>query len=159
MADPRRRLTLAERIAVDYVIDPVTGCWNWPRQRTRDGYGVVKEYCSGKPSTTTAHRAAYLVHVGEIPPGLEVRHACNNPACCNPHHLLLGTRSDNMLDRVRSGTHCGGGGLTKAKRAERIADLESGMGVEEFARKHQLTFMGAWLYFQRHGYSPKQDRC
>lgn len=50
-----------------------------------------------------AHRAAYMVHVGEIGPGQVVRHACDNPGCVNPGHLLLGTTYDNNRDRADRG--------------------------------------------------------
>lgn len=159
MADPTRRKTLAERIAVDYIIDPITGCWNWPLTRNKDGYGIVKVYLDGKPSATTANRAAYTVHVGEIPLGMEVRHTCHNPSCCNPHHLILGTHSDNMVDRVNNGTHAGGGCITKEQRAQRLEDMESAMPLDEFARKHGISKMGAWRYYQRNGFPTTQDRC
>lgn len=34
-----------------------------------------------------------------IPYGLQVQHLCNNPACCNPNHLVLGNQSKNMRYR------------------------------------------------------------
>lgn len=35
--------------------------------------------------------------------GIRVLHRCDNPPCCRPDHLFLGTDSDNMLDMSRKG--------------------------------------------------------
>ena len=32
-----------------------------------------------------------------------VCHTCDNPKCCNPHHLFLGTALDNHLDALAKG--------------------------------------------------------
>jgi hypothetical protein len=45
-----------------------------------------------------AHRAAWSQANGPIPPGKFVLHKCDNPKCCNPNHLFLGTQSDNAKD-------------------------------------------------------------
>lgn len=46
-----------------------------------------------------AHRVAYEASVNElVPPGLLVRHKCDNLRCVNPRHLETGTHLDNYLD-------------------------------------------------------------
>jgi hypothetical protein len=50
-----------------------------------------------------AHRAAWLVTHGEIPEGQEVCHRCDNPPCCNPAHLFLGSHAENVQDSFSKG--------------------------------------------------------
>jgi hypothetical protein len=72
-------------------------CWVWQGYRNEHGYGRLwapKRY---------VHRAAYEAFVGPIPAGLNVLHRCDNPPCCNPAHLFLGTRADNARDMLAKG--------------------------------------------------------
>lgn len=74
-------------------------CWLWTASRNDDGYGVFR--FDGK--MTVAHRVVYFLHYGTDPGNFEVCHKCDNPPCCNPFHLFLGTHQDNMTDMVNKG--------------------------------------------------------
>lgn len=75
-------------------------CWEFRGSLTRGGYG---EFAHGG-RRMGAHRAAWEVTNGPIPEGMAVRHkVCDNPPCCNPAHLRLGTHERNMRDKVQAG--------------------------------------------------------
>ena len=69
-------------------------CWEWQGGKTPDGYGKAGH----KHRNYLAHRLAWELTFGPIPEGLQVLHRCDNPPCCNPAHLFLGTHADNMRD-------------------------------------------------------------
>lgn len=74
-------------------------CWPWVTADGTDRYGTF--WLEGE--AVGAHRAAWILLVGPIPDGLHVLHRCDAPPCCNPSHLFLGTRSDNMADAFEKG--------------------------------------------------------
>lgn len=55
-----------------------------------------------------AHRLAWILTNGEIPDGFWVLHKCDNPPCCNPDHLFLGSIQDNIADMVAKGRNVKG---------------------------------------------------
>lgn len=75
-------------------------CWEWQGTRLRQGYGVFM--VSNTPrQLVRAHRTAYELVNGPIEAGRYICHHCDNPPCCNPRHLYMGTASDNARDRER----------------------------------------------------------
>lgn len=103
MSDP---VTL-KRFHDKYRVNPENGCWEWQASTQFWGYGAFR---LGK-SVTSSHRAAYRMFKGEIPKGIFVCHKCDNPPCCNPDHLFLGTQKENLKDadsknRILKGEKC-----------------------------------------------------
>jgi hypothetical protein len=70
-------------------------CWTWNGVRSKK-----PKFPYGYTRRDFAHRIAYRIAKGTIPSGMHVRHACDNPTCVNPSHLLLGTPKDNVRDRT-----------------------------------------------------------
>lgn len=71
-------------------------CWPWLGYCRPSGHGQIGR--GGRLDGT--HRVAWEWANGAIPVGKLVRHSCDNPPCCNPAHLLLGTIVDNARDAV-----------------------------------------------------------
>jgi hypothetical protein len=76
-------------------------CWEWTGNRTAKGYGRVR---MPGMATRRAHRVAWFLSKGKLPPdNMLVCHKCDNPPCCNPFHLFLGTSLENNEDMRAKG--------------------------------------------------------
>lgn len=89
-------------------------CWEWTGPFSDKGYGVY-----GSPKRK-AHRLMFEQCFGPIPPGMQILHACDNPPCCNPKHLRLGTNASNVLDRQQKGRTAKGEDKSNSKLNEAI---------------------------------------
>lgn len=83
-------------------------CWPWIG-KCRSSFGYGRMDVDGIEGVY-AHRVAYLsAYPGSISlkdDGTRqqcVLHHCDNPACCNPRHLFLGSHQDNMSDKKAKG--------------------------------------------------------
>lgn len=100
----RRQMGLAERLWEKVDVRGKAECWPWISKNVVRGYGQLS--VNGQPMN--AHRVAFLVTFGQIPPGMHIDHIChNNDAncaggdscthrlCCNPSHLEATSPADN----------------------------------------------------------------
>ena len=78
------------------------GCWEWNASTAgKMSYGSA--WCPESQGMKRAHRLAFEAAFGEIPNGKIACHTCDNPKCCNPHHIFIGSQKENIADMWRKG--------------------------------------------------------
>jgi hypothetical protein len=102
---PTKR-SLAARFWPKVAVGEPHECWPWTGARRPvkgEEYGQIYGYwnfATKKRVILSSHRVAYELGHGTIPAGMVVRHICDNPPCCNPTHLTLGTHADRLNGRA-----------------------------------------------------------
>lgn len=96
--------TLAERLWRRVDIRSEEKCWEWKGFKDYNGYGQMGRGTREEGLILT-HRAAYEVTYGISTKGKHILHICDNPSCCNPKHLSIGTNYDNVMDMCKKGRH------------------------------------------------------
>jgi hypothetical protein len=100
----QKTFTAAERLAAFWSKVDRRGpeeCWPWKAAGHPAGYGI---FWNGA-RLVKAHRHAWELEIGPIPAGLVVCHRCDNPPCCNPAHMFVGTEIENRADSIAKGRH------------------------------------------------------
>jgi hypothetical protein len=70
------------------------------------GYGSIVVVVCENPRRylpTRSHVVALLLDGRPVPAGKEGCHSCGVRLCCNPAHLYVGTRQNNIDDAVAAG--------------------------------------------------------
>lgn len=108
-----------------------TNCRLWQGPIDQDGYGVrtTKHLRERK----RIHRWIWEMANGPIPPGMVVRHKCDNRVCYRLSHLELGTVADNNRDAAERG-HLGVRSLTPSQVVEIQRRNKAG---ESYAKIHR----------------------
>lgn len=102
-------------------------CWLWKGPRNKQGYGYLY-FCM---TVLPASRVAYIITHGDIPPISGARqnvcHKCDNPPCCNPSHLFVGSGRANMRDAVMKGRHRGKLTADDVREIRKVATTPTGV--------------------------------
>ncbi len=101
---PEPRQIDADRFWEKVRIGSEDECWPWTAATSNRGYGLFGRY-DKRGGLVLATRMAFRMFYGGDPYPCYVLHQCDNPLCCNPEHLFLGTKSDNMQDCLSKGRH------------------------------------------------------
>lgn len=134
---------LAERFWEKVERGEVSECWMWRGSLTPTGYGHV--FVSVQRGASPAHRLAWELANGPIPEGMFVCHRCDNPPCCNPAHLFLGSPADNVTDMAQK--QRARGHVLTDKELRRAAVLhEQGWTYADLGRKFGVA---AWTVSKR----------
>ena len=110
----KQRFNAKVGIADDQGFPPlpgVTGCTPWLGALHGKGYGHFRF----RGHVLKAHRVAWELAGRDIPNGMQILHACDNPRCVNVEHLFLGTNGDNLADRQNKGRQARGESHSRAK--------------------------------------------
>lgn len=148
-------LELIERFHEKWVLNEETGCWEWTGALMGKGYGEIK--IPGTRRQIGAHCLSYLIHVGRIPDGMQVCHACDIMHCVRPSHLFAGTQKDNLQDMKAKDRHLYGTRNAMAKlSADKVRTLHwlasEGVSQNDIAKAYGVTQGTIWkiLHGQRY---------
>lgn len=119
----RLKWRLLKRFLNKLIIGRKSDCWEWQGSKTIEGYGRIKI----EGVWLLAHRMAWMIDKNEeVPSSMEICHSCDNPPCCNPYHLFLGTHRENMKDmavKKRSRKHAGSNNGNSKLTEDRVREI------------------------------------
>jgi Zinc-binding loop region of homing endonuclease len=104
------------------VVSGTEDCWLWKNKLYRNGYGHFQLRAKDFVASRVAYQLSKDVELDTLQ---EVCHTCDNPRCCNPKHLFLGSRKVNMEDAVSKGKFYQNAKLGSGRRQLSAQDVET----------------------------------
>ena len=99
-------MSILSRFEDKYIPVTESGCWLWTgavwMNERYGAFWIDKSFNNGR--MTGAHRASLFIYKGlKLKPDEQACHTCDVTLCVNPHHLFVGSHTDNMRDMVTKG--------------------------------------------------------
>lgn len=133
-------------------------CLEWKGSTDSKGYGQIRAF--GK--LILVHRIALQIKIGRLFIEEEkALHTCDNPSCCNPDHLFIGTQKDNVADMMKKGRNGGQfqkghTGLASPSKRFKKFKKETIIAARE---EHEKTGIGHKRLAKKYGMSPGNMRA
>ena len=109
-----------------------TVCWPWIGA-TGGKHG--RPYIRYEGKVRTAYSVVYELTTGDIVGTRLIRHKCDNPICCNPKHLEIGTQKDNMRDMKERERH----GIPKIVKNAWLKLYSDGVTYQTIAERYGVS--------------------
>lgn len=116
-----------------------TGCWEVISHKCKDRYGYSRVVINKKK--TPLHRWMWeFFWKLTIPRNHVVMHQCDNPSCCNPSHLHIGTYQENMTDKMNKNRCVPRKVYSKSLKTKILALIKDGkMTYAQIANKYGMS--------------------
>jgi len=110
----------------------INDCWVWLGVKDFHGYGKFSLKCKKIGS----HRVSYELSTKQkIPSGKVLMHTCDNPACVNPNHLVIGSYSENAIDMVRKNRSR----ICALNESQVLQIKNSNLSVKELSKEYSVS--------------------
>ena len=138
--------TIYDRLTDLLVVPSGTECWEWNGPRHKRGYGNFWVREGEAKRTTFAHRiAAHLWLNMPLFAAGSVCHTCDNPPCCNPAHLYVGTQLENIHDALAKRRIAHKRKITPKQREEIRERRKGGESYKSIAKDYPVTWHHCWI--------------